>query len=279
MKPFIKWVGGKTQLLEEINKRIDTSKKFYYEPFVGGGSSFLNALENYNFQEYHINDINGNLINVYQRLKDSFPFLYLELSKINSEFERLSSEKEKALYYYERRSEYNIGINNRDPRNAALFIFLNKTCFNGLYRTNLKGEFNVAFGKYENFSFDIFNLKEIHNAMNEKKVFIHNKQFYDLDIKEDSFVYMDPPYRPVTKDGFVKYNNEPFTEENQIQLSEYCKYLSDKNCKVLVSDSFTRDDFYEKYYEGFEIEKVFANRRINCDAKKRGKILEIMIHN
>lgn len=276
MKPFLKWIGGKAQLLHELSKRIPKDKKKYYEPFVGGGALFFHVLENNMFDEYHINDINSNLINCYNVIKDD-PLNFLDTLKNLANSFNNSSDKEN--FYYNVRYNFNKKTGN-NLIHAARMIFLNKTCYNGLYRTNLKGEFNSPFGKHNVFNPDIENIILIHKALSKAKVFISNKRYFDMQcIDENSFVYLDPPYRPVVKNGFTKYDKTNFDDEEQKKLASYCDFINDRGGKFLLSNSYSTDRFFQELYKNYPIDYVLAPRRVNSDGTKRSKIKEILVHN
>lgn len=294
IKPFLKWAGGKTQLLDEIinglPKDMENIKR-YVEPFVGAGSVFLYFLENDYFEEYIINDINSKLINLYEIIRDTPEELIEILTELKNKYLNLEMEEREELFYCIR-SKFN-NLNCNKVQLAAYFIFLNKTCFNGLYRENLKGEFNVPFGKHKNPSFfdeillvNISKLLNMKNKNGEHKVKILNKNFYELDeyIDNNTFVYCDPPYRPVTVGGFTSYNKSNFNDEAQVSLRDFYKAMSDKDAKMMLSNSDPKnldenDMFFDELYSEFNIERVYAKRNINSIGSKRGKITELLITN
>lgn len=295
VKPILKWAGGKTQLLSQIIENLpsDFHKiKRYVEPFIGAGAVFLHLISNDCFEEYIINDINEKLINLYRVLKNDSEGLLDEIKRLKQEYMEQEDIENKEKYYYECREQFNINqVSNTTM--AALFIFLNKTCFNGLYRENSKGLFNVPFGKHN--SPGIYEEKEIRaisrvlNSKNEKgenKVKILNVSFeklYDY-IDEDTFVYFDPPYRPVTVGGFNSYNKSDFNDESQKKLNKFYVSLNKKGAKLLLSNSDPRvldenDDFFDELYKEFNIKRVTANRMINSKGTGRGAITELLISN
>jgi len=294
IKPFLKWAGGKTQLLDEIISRLPKdirNIKRYVEPFVGAGSVFLYFLENEYFEEYIINDINSKLINLYKVIRDNLEELIGEITELKNKYLSLEMEEREELFYFIRGKFNSLDCNK--VQLAAYFIFLNKTCFNGLYRENLKGEFNVPFGKHKNPSFFdetlLLGISEFLNMKNnngEYKVKILNKNFYELDkyIDNNTFVYCDPPYRPVTVGGFTSYNKSNFNDEAQILLRDFYKAMSDKGAKMMLSNSDPKnldenDTFFDDLYSEFSIERVYAKRNINSIGSKRGKITELLITN
>lgn len=294
IKPFLKWAGGKSQLLDEIIQELPIDiKNFkrYVEPFVGAGAVFLFFLENNYFEEYIINDINYKLINLYTIIRDNPQELIKEIQELKTKY--INSEyEEKEKIFYEIRDSFNknesVGV-----KLAAYFIFLNKTCFNGLYRENSKGNFNVPFGKFINPSFfdeeqiiEISKLLNLKNKNGEFKVKILNKSFNELEeyIDSNTFVYCDPPYRPVTIGGFTSYNKSNFNDEAQILLRDFYKTLDTKGAKIMLSNSDPKnlneeDNFFDDLYSDFNIKRVYAKRNINSVGSKRGKITELLITN
>lgn len=296
MKPFLKWAGGKTQLLpviiDELPSNIDNIST-YVEPFVGAGSVFLDFLSNDKFDKYIINDINHKLINLYCVIRDDVESLIDSLKSLRERylsFEDLSNERE--LIYYEIRDLFNSDDTDKVLL-ASYFIFLNKTCFNGLYRENLKGKFNVPIGKYKNPSiFEEEHLREVSRLLNKKNangefiVTILNKSYKELEefIDKDTFVYFDPPYRPVTVGGFNSYNKSGFNDDSQKELSIFYAKMSKKGANLMLSNSDPKnlddnDDFFDILYKDFNIQKIYANRYINSNTKKRGSISELLITN
>ncbi|MEY8763868.1 MULTISPECIES: DNA adenine methylase [Clostridium] len=293
IKPFLKWAGGKTQLLNEIIAELPQNVrqlKKYVEPFVGAGAVFFYFLENDYFEYYIINDINFKLINLYEIIRDRPGDLIFEVQRLRSEYLKLDIEGKEKLFY-EIRSKFNNGCSSIES--ASYFIFLNKTCFNGLYRENSKGNFNVPFGKYENPSFfNEIQLMEISRLLNLKnkdgkfKVKILNGDFDELNeyIDGSTFVYFDPPYRPVTVGGFTSYSRSSFNDKSQILLRDFYKLMDVKGAKLMLSNSDPKnldesDTFFDDLYSDFNIKRVYAKRNINSTGSKRGKITELLITN
>ncbi len=292
VKPFLKWAGGKSQLLHEIIQELPINIKQikrYVEPFVGAGAVFIHFLENNYFEEYIINDINSKLINLYKVIRDRPDDLIEKLEKLKAQYLESDSEEREQLFY-----KIRTNFNNEECdiiQSSAYFIFLNKTCFNGLYRENSKGEFNVPFGKYKNPSFfDELQLREISRLLNLKnengefKVKILNKSFDELEeyVDINTFVYCDPPYRPVTLGGFTSYNKSNFNDKEQILLRDFFETLHKKGAKVMLSNSDPKnldekDNFFDDLYSKFNIKRVYAKRAINSAGDKRGKITELLI--
>lgn len=289
-KPFIKWVGGKTQLLEQLeaNLPIDFDKKeiTYIEPFVGGGAMLFYMLQNHlKIKQAYINDINKDLIVAYQTVRDRTMELISSLKDIQEEYYSINNEEERRNYFLNTRKRYNTKV--LDPiENTTLFIFLNRTCFNGLYRVNKSGLFNVPFGKYSNPTIcDEETLKADSELL--KKVEILSGDFENT-LKlasEHSFYYFDPPYRPLSNtSSFNDYAKEAFNDDAQKRLKLYCDRISERGSLFMLSNSDCKgknpedtffDDLYDKYYLG----TVFASRNINADASKRGKLTELLIRN
>ncbi len=246
LKPFVKWAGGKGQLLENIRKtytsELGKSITKYAEPFVGGGAVLFDILSNYNLKKVYISDTNAELINAYKIIKEQPQKLILMLSDMQNEYVPLETDDRKQ-YYYKKRERFNdIKINGDESINiekAALFIFLNKTCFNGLYRVNKKGLFNVPMGAYKNPCIcDEKNLLNISKALSNVSIVCGDYKDSDKFIDDNTFAYFDPPYRPLTETAsFTSYTENLFDDNAQIELAEYVKYLDKKGTKVVVSNS------------------------------------------
>lgn len=287
--PFIKWVGGKSQLLDEIRTRYPNRIEKYCEPFVGGGAVLFDVLQKSMPEEVLINDINKELINTYEQIRDNCDDMIIQLSELQSRYKNQTLEKNKNLFYKKRNRYNEIKMNeNKDEKleKAALFIFLNKTCFNGLYRVNSKGQFNVPFNNAKNpLLCDESNLKECSRLL--QNVEMRTGDYKDCKdfIDERTFVYIDPPYRPLTQtSSFTSYSENGFTDKEQIELCEFLKEISNKGAKVLASNSDPKntdenDNFFDELYSRFEIERVSASRMVNSNAKKRGAISELLIFN
>ena len=299
-KPFLKWAGGKTQLISQIEERLPneiTSSRIinkYFEPFVGGGALFFYLSSNYDIKESYIYDINPELIVVYKTIKNNPKELIDYLTEVKNDFIPLSYEERKRVYL-DIRKEFNDNIDKFDyleyapeeyVKRSSSFILMNKTCFNGLFRVNKKGEFNVPFGRYKNPTiFDKENIlacsKALKNTIIVEGSFLCSEDFID----SDSFVYLDPPYRPITNSAsFTSYSKFDFNDDNQIELANYYKRISEKGAKVLLSNSDPKntdksDNFFDDLYSEFSIDRVFAKRSINRDGNKRGAVSEILVKN
>ena len=291
-KPFVKWAGGKSSLIPQITKYFPFELKNgqiekYVEPFVGGGAVLIDILQKYDVKQAYAFDINKDLINCYNVIKYKVEDLIQKLDKKEKEFLALDKD-ERQKYFYNIRTEYNSYLldNEIDVKRASEFIFLNRTCFNGLYRVNKNGKFNVPCGKYKNPTIcDSNNLRNLSKLL-KNVVFAYGdyKESEKL-VDENTFVYFDPPYRPLSvTSGFTSYTKEDFNDENQKELAEYYNKLNLKNAKLMLSNSNPKntnenDNFFEKIYKGFNINEVSAKRMINANAKGRGEISELLITN
>lgn len=287
IKPFIKWAGGKGQLLDVIRKRYPDKIERYCEPFVGGGAVLFDILANYQPKEVLISDINSELINTYVQIRDNMETVIKMLSKMQEAFWKMNKNQRKE-YFYSKRERFNelISQSATTEEKASLFIFLNKTCFNGLYRVNQKGLYNVPMGAYEK--------PLICNADNIRLVseFLQNVTIKQGDynncadfITQNTFVYIDPPYRPISlTSSFTSYTKENFKDEQQIQLGSFIKKIAQKGAKFVASNSDPKninpnDNFFDDMYQEFSIDRIPATRMINSNSKRRGNITELLIHN
>lgn len=292
-KPFVKWVGGKTQLLPEIRKKyplgLGEEINKYCEPFVGGGAVLFDVLSKYCFDEVLINDINVELINTYMQIQINVDELIFKLHSIQEKYLSLNNKKRKE-YYYKRREEFNflkIDANKKtNLKKAILFLFLNKTCFNGLFRVNRQGFFNVPIGTYKNpLIYNEESLKNISKLL--QKVTIKCDDFKDCirSIDKNTFVYIDPPYRPLSKTAsFTSYAQTEFNDKEQLTLGEFVDEITLKGAKVIISNSDPKntnenDDFFDELYSKYDINRILAKRMINSDSKNRGNVSELLILN
>lgn len=290
-KPFIKWAGGKGQLLPTIRKfypqGLGTSIKKYCEPMVGAGAVLFDILNTYEMDEVYICDTNIQLINVYKVIRNNVEELIDLL--LNFEREHLNkTDEERKEYYYQQRERFNFEIQKSTDSNslirAGLFIYLNKTCFNGLYRVNKKGLFNVPMGSYKNPKIcDEDNLKRASKFLQKVTILEGDYSTVKDIVDENTFLYFDPPYRPLSKTAeFTSYNATEFNDAEQIRLSEFIKSIS--CAKVMASNSDPKnvdenDNFFDDLYSGMSINRVSANRAINSKGDGRGKINELLIYN
>ncbi len=285
-KPFLKWVGGKTNLLKDLDnhlpKEIKNNKPFVYvEPFLGGGAMFFHLLNNYKIEKAYLNDINKKLIGVYTDIKDNVVPLISRLKKLESEYFNIKLEEEKKELYLKKRILFN--SLKQSVEKSALLIFLNKTSFNGMYRENQKGEFNIPFGK--------MNPKVICNeallkklSLSFKNVEFSSKSFEDLLVKKSEipvFYYLDPPYRPISEtSSFVSYSSEnDFNDSLQKKLCGFCDDVNKLNNWFMQSNSFSEDGFFQKLYKNYNINNVNIIRTIAADRAKRVGVQEILITN
>jgi len=298
-KPFLKWAGGKTQLLVELEERIPNKIKFtgnikkYVEPFVGGGSMFFYLKKNYKIEKAYLFDINKDLILAYNVIKNYPAELIKFLSKFEKNYLKKDPDRRKD-YYYRKRKEFNEQIKNfnyekydyRWIARTAYIIFLNRTCFNGLFRQNRNGEFNVphAFYKTPNIC-NAENIIAVNNVLKNTEIICGDFEISERYITKDSFVYLDPPYRPLNKtSSFTDYSKEGFTEGDQRRLSNFYKEMNKRGAFLMLSNSDPtnekeEDKFFDNLYRGYHIDRVFAKRIINCNATGRGQIRELIITN
>lgn len=288
-KPFIKWAGGKSRLLNELKEKYPAKIEKYCEPFVGGGAVLFDILTRFSPEEVLINDINKELINTYAQIKNNCGALIAKLSEIQNLYQSQDFEKNKE-FFYEKRNRYNeIKLNDNEQQNlekAVLFIFLNKTCFNGLYRVNSKGLFNVPFNNATNpLICDQENLRACSALLQNVKMKTGDYRECKTFIDNGTFVYIDPPYRPITRTAaFTSYSENRFSDKEQIALRNFLAEISNEGAIVLASNSDPKntdknDNFFDDLYSSFKIERVSASRMINSNAKKRGSINEILISN
>lgn len=269
LKPILKWVGGKRQLLPEIKKYIPKEYNTYIEPFFGGGAVLFELKP----KKALINDINNEIINVYKTIKDNPDELIKKLKTYKNDEES----------YYEvrnldRSKDYE-KLSNIEK--ASRILFLNRTCFNGLYRVNSKGQNNVPYGKYKNPTIcDEKNIKNVSSYFNKNDIVIKNLDFEKIFefAKEGDFVYLDPPYDPLTEtSSFVSYSKDGFTRKDQERLKKCCDTLTKNNVKFLLSNSST--NFIKELYKDYTIIEVDASRNISADTKGREKVKEVLIKN
>jgi DNA adenine methylase len=271
ISPVVKWVGGKRQLLPVINNNLPKNYNYYCEPFLGGGAVLFNIQP----KKAIVNDLNSELMNVYKVIKTNVDELLLDLKK----------HKNESDYFYKMREL------DRDKKKydeltniekASRILYLNKTCFNGLFRVNNAGEFNTPFGRYKNPN--IVNdevLNAVNYYFNDAEIIFYNNDYKTVleSLKKNSFVYLDPPYDPVSDtSSFTGYNKGGFNRKEQIRLKKFCDALNDKGIKFLLSNSAT--DFIKKLYkEDYNLQIVKAKRSINSVSSRRGQIDEILVKN
>ncbi len=292
MRPFLKWAGGKGQLLSEIEKYYPFKNGIitkYAEPFVGGGAVLFDILSKYNLEKVYISDINAELINTYRIIRDDIDELIDMLVIMQGEFVPMSQDDRKAYYLAKRKRFNDLKVNSNENINiekAALMIFLNKTCFNGLFRVNKKGLFNVPMGSYKKpMICDEENLQVVSEKLKNVTIVCGDyRESVDF-IDNNTFVYFDPPYRPITNTAsFTAYTENLFNDEEQIELAKFVDDMHRKGAKVIISNSDpknsnTNDDFFDNIYSSHKIKRIEATRMINCNSEARGKIKELLISN
>lgn len=291
MKPFVKWAGGKTKLLKEIEQRLPVGfggweNVTYVEPFVGGGSVLFHMLRTHkNISKAIINDINEVLMKTYRQIKYDPRGIVAELKFLIEEYNNLKTGQAKEDFYYRTRDLYN-KIVHEDEQHIVLFLFLNKTCFNGLYRENKSGDFNVPFGRREYIRFNEQNFFDVHEALQKVDIFCgqFDNVFQEFD-NDRYFVYIDPPYRPVGKNMtmFTQYDKTGFTDFDQSRLKDLCDLFGRKGCKIMISNSDSCNDdgnsYFEDLYNGYSIDRVQVIRNINPYSARERHSKEIIITN
>jgi len=290
-KPFLKWAGGKTQLITQIKEqlpaKIKTNSFTYIEPFVGSGAVLFWMLSQFpNLRKAVINDINKDLTDAYLTIKNDVHNLIEILSDWETEYYAISDNQElKKEYYYDKRSSFNRRDSNQTTH-SALFIFLNRTCFNGLYRVNRKNEFNVPIGSYKKPQIcNRENLLAVSKVL--QRVDILNGDYSNTleYATENTFFYFDPPYKPLSEtSSFNSYTKDEFNDAEQYRLKDFCHTLDDKKHQWILSNSDVKgkdpnNNFFDDLFENFNIMRVNARRSINANPSKRGQLTELLITN
>lgn len=293
IRPFVKWAGGKSQLITEIRsyypEEFGRSISKFAEPFVGGGAVLFDILSRYDLKEVYISDTNAELIHTYKVLRDSPEALISFLLQFQSEYLPGDNDYRKE-YFYEKRKRFNLLKANESLslEVAALFIFLNRTCFNGLYRVNSKGAFNVPMGNYKNpLICNKENLIRVAESLNNNNVQIVHADYHKSEafLDANTFVYFDPPYRPLNgSSSFTQYTENSFNDDDQKKLAEYIIKHSKRGVKFLLSNSDPKntnpnDDFFDDLYSDFIVSRIPAMRMINSNPNSRGVINEILVSN
>ena len=291
--PFLKWAGGKGRILNELDTRLPpmpVGGYNYFEPFLGGGALFFHLEKIGKIKSATLSDINPELILCYKVIQEDVNSVITELERISKSFPKRDFYRKK--FFYRMREKWNDNIcknvddfsKSKASKRVALTIFLNKTCFNGLFRVNSKGEFNVPYASYKNPSFvNADKLRSVSIALQGVSILC---QSYDENILSNNhnFVYFDPPYRPLTtSSSFTAYSKSGFNDFDQRKLADYVKSIS-TNTKIMLSNSDPKnsdkhDDFFDNLYSGLNIERIMAPRAINSDGGGRGKISEILVRN
>lgn len=289
-KPFLKWAGGKTQLLQYIEDKFPYTKNdrfSYVEPFVGSGAVLFWVLNSFpNLKKVVINDINQDLVEAYKTIKNDVQELILVLKKYESEYHLFSEiTEEKKQYYYNKRQEFNSRSSDRVTQ-SALLIFLNRTCFNGLYRVNKKNEFNVPIGSYKRpMICDESNLLAVSQKLQKVEIITGDFEATLSYANEKTIFYLDPPYKPLSEtSSFNSYAKEVFCDDEQLRLKRFCDDLNTLNAKWILSNSDVKggdlaSDFFDELYASYKILRVAAKRSINSNATKRGFVSELLITN
>lgn len=273
-KPFVKWAGGKRQLIPVLNENLPKSFGTYFEPFLGGGALLFHILARHGGKKCSISDLNSDLILAYTTIRDRIDDLVSSMQNHEKNY-----QKDSKSYYY--------AIRQSSPRSqvekTSRLLFLNRTCFNGLYRVNSKGMFNVPLGRYSNPNIvNEENLRSVSQILRSSRVSIGCRDFEAVlrDAKRNDLVYFDPPYQPVSSTAnFTSYTSKDFTCDDLGRLHELCQRLDSKGCKVMLSNSDS-DEVSDMFSQGqWKISKIHANRSINSDSKKRTGHFELLIKN
>lgn len=272
-KPFLKWVGGKGQLLEQFENLLPKQYNSYFEPFIGGGAVFFSKAP----KKAHINDINKTLIQTYTHIKEDVEKIIKSLKDLEKEF--ISKDQiQRKEFYYSLREKYN-SLPAEDFNKALYFLFFNKTAFNGVYRENSKGGFNVPMGSYTNPKIvDEENIRSVSETLKNTKITSGSFVEAVKDAKAGDFVYFDPPYHPLSEtSSFTSYSKDSFTKEDQIKLRDLFVELDKRGVYVMLSNSSA--PFIKEIYSNYKQIPVYATRMINSKSDGRGKISEVVIVN
>lgn len=285
-KPFVKWVGGKTQLIDQLEALLPADfdkweNVTYIEPFVGGGAMLFYMLQTHsNIKSAIINDINPDLTTCYKVVRDNPSELVKSLQDIQKEYYSLEAEEIRKEFYLRMRKEFNTKA--LDPiRNTTLFFFLNRTCFNGLYRVNKAGLFNVPFGRYETpMICDPNTIYADSEILQDVEILTGDYQETLSHARGNTLFYFDPPYRPLNNtSSFNDYTKEAFNDLAQRRLKEFCDNVEKAGFQFMLSNSDCQDLFFDDLYEQYIIDRVWASRSVNANPTKRGKLQEILVHN
>lgn len=290
-KPFIKWVGGKSQLIEQLEALLPTdfdkiNNLTYIEPFVGGGAMLFYMLQAHKNIKYAvINDINSDLTNCYKIVREQPNELIRSLRVVQEEYYTIKNEDEKKEYYLRMRDRFNTKPSD-SIENATLFFFLNRTCFNGLYRVNKSGKFNVPCGRYVRpLICDAETILADSALLQRVEILTGDFEQTFKYVKGETFFYFDPPYRPLNNtSSFNDYAKEAFNDAAQIRLKHFCDCLQKAGASFMLSNSDClgkdgEDRFFDDLFADYEISRVWASRCVNADGTKRGKLTEIVVRN
>ena len=297
-RPFLKWAGGKAQLLDAFTQRVprelaEGTLPVFVEPFMGGGAVYFHFNSIFGFRECHLFDINAELVLAYSVVKNNVSSLIGYLREVEDEF-LSKDEPRRRDYYYAMRDAFNrereeiyFGRYGEEwIERAGQFIFLNRTCFNGLYRVNSRGAFNVPFGRYKNpriLHEEVLRADSI--ALRNTTIHLGDFTQSEPCISQDSFVYFDPPYRPLNRtSSFTQYSKNRFSDEEQRRLAAFYARCDAQGARLMLSNSDPKnvdpeDRFFDDLYAGYRVDRVPARRAINCDGTKRGEVREIIVTN
>ncbi|MFZ0005735.1 MAG: DNA adenine methylase [Methanoregula sp.] len=293
-RPFLKWAGGKSQLLDEFSRFLprtalrDGKITRYVEPFIGGGAVFFSLNRLFSFEQSTVSDVNEELIIVYRVIRRSLPRLSEELATLESAYREKNSQQKEAFYYAVResfnrnRATVDFGhYTSRWIQRSAHIIFLNHTCYNGLFRVNRNGGFNVPFGRYKNpVIYDLDNLEKVAAMLKNTRIICGDFTRCRSAVDDSTFVYLDPPYRPLNStSSFTSYSRAGFSDSDQERLAHFFRDLDRKGAMIMLSNSDPNDSFFEDLYDGFSIRRVPAKRMINCNGARRGFVNELLITN
>jgi len=290
-KPFVKWIGGKRQILDRIRAQYPTglgeSITKYAEPFVGGGAVMFDILNSFPMKEIYISDINKELINVYTTIRDDVDALIMLLAHIQEDWWKFD-DAQRRYYYYKKRDQFNslkMASGNKAEL-AALFIFLNRTCFNGVYKVNTKGDYNVAIGSHAKpMICDEQNLQSVSVGLKNIQIVCGDYKLSKAFVDNKTFVYFDPPYRPLPLTSkFVGYTQDGFGDDKQVDLADFINELNEDGASIMLSNSDPKntnpnDNFFDTLYGQYTIQRIKATRCINGNASGRGAINELLITN
>jgi DNA adenine methylase len=297
-RPFLKWAGGKTQLLDEFAKRLpgelgDGSVTRYVEPFVGGGAMFFALNRRFSFNTCYIGDANDELVLAYRVIKRAVKKLIAELAALESAY-LAKSDRERELFFYQVRNLFNEDVSETNFQRygpgwierAAQILFLNRTCYNGLFRVNRRGEFNVPYGRYKNPTIlDEENLNDVARVLKTTRIHLGDFTTCRKYVDDRTFVYFDPPYRPLNlTSSFTSYSRNGFSEADQVRLADLFRELDEKGAKIMLSNSDPKnedpnDTFFDDLYADYTIERVPAKRMINSNGARRGEVNELIVTN
>jgi len=289
VKPFLKWAGGKAQILNNIKmkypKGLGKSIVKYAEPFVGGGAVLFDVLSNYEVSDIYISDINRELIITYKTICNKIDVLTSHLKYLEKEYLSVTGDERKELYYHYRTRFNSLKVmQDESPEIAALFIALNRTCFNGLYRVNSKGEYNVPQGSYKNPRIcDEENLVAISQKLQKVRIICGDYRESEDFIDNNTFAYFDPPYRPLSESSsFTSYTQNGFDDHEQVELARFIDIMSERGAYVVASNSDPKntdekDSFFDELYNRHKIFRINASRAINSAGSRRGMVSELLI--